>query len=348
MEAHSAPSGPVSGSTPGADVQVTPPAASARPEAIEAIPVRHWGRWIAAAIVALLMVALIYSLARNPRIGWDTVGEYLFKELTLLGVLRTIELTIIAMVMGIIGGTLLAVMRLSGNPILSSMALAYIWFFRGTPVLVQLIFWFFLGALYPRIFIGIPFTDIAFISADSNRIISGFTASIFGLGFNEMAYAAELVRAGIISVDKGQTEAAQSLGMSGTLTMRRIVLPQAMRVIIPPMGNETISMLKTTSLVSVISGADLLTRLQQVYAQTFEVIPLLIVASIWYLALTTVLSIGQYYLERHYGRGIQPRAHRRGRRPPGPGIPVGLRPDADRAAPTPGPSLPDRMPEEHR
>ncbi len=280
------------------------PEASSRPSAIRAIPIRHWGRWVAAGIILLLLAALVWSLAHNPNIGWPVIGQYLFKRLVLSGVLVTVELTVIAMVIGIVGGTLLAVMRLSRNPVLSSVAWVYIWFFRGTPLLVQLLFWNFLGALYPRLFLSLPFTHFAIGSVNTNAVIGAFTAAILGLGLNEMAYAAELVRAGIISVDAGQTEAAQSLGMSGALTLRRIVLPQAMRVIIPPMGNETISMLKTTSLVVVISGTDLLSRITQTYAQTFQEIPLLIVASIWYLALTTILSIGQYYLERHYSRGV--------------------------------------------
>jgi polar amino acid transport system permease protein len=287
----------------GASLGGQPPAASARPDAMKAIPVRHWGRWLAAAIIFVLVAGLIFSLARNPNIGWGVIGQYLFSGLVLRGTAVTIELTVIAMIIGVIGGTLIAVMRLSGNPVLTVVAQGYIWLFRGTPLLVQLLFWNFLGALYPRLFLALPFSHFSVGSVNTNAIIGGFTAAILGLGLNEMAYASELVRAGIISVDKGQIEAAQSLGMSSPMTMRRIILPQAMRIILPPMGNETISMLKTTSLVIVISGTELLSRIQQTYAQTFQEIPLLLVASIWYLALTTVLSIGQYYLERHYSRG---------------------------------------------
>lgn len=275
-----------------------------RPRLIRAVPIRHGGRWVSAAVLLFLAVALAWSLAHNPNVGWATIGEYLFKPLTLRGVLVTIELTVIAMVIGIAGGTIVAVMRLSDNPILRTVSLVYIWLFRGVPLLVQIIFWAFLGALYPYLFLGIPFVGVVFAQGSTNAIIGAFTAAILALGLNEVAYASELVRAGIISVDKGQNEAALSLGMSGGLTMRRVVLPQAMRVIIPPMGNETITMLKMTSLVSVISGRDLLTTVQQVYAQNFEQIPLLIVASLWYLALTTVLSIGQHYLEKRYGRGF--------------------------------------------
>ncbi len=206
------------------------------------------------------------------------------------------------MVIGVLLGVLLAVMRLSPNPMVSGGSWLYIWFFRGTPVLVQLIFWYNIAALYPKIGLGIPFGP-SFVHPDANTLIKPFTAAILGLGLNEGAYMAEIVRAGIISVDEGQGDAARALGMTRTQTMRRVVLPQAMRVIIPPTGNETISMLKTTSLVSVIAVADLLYAVGTIYATNFKTIPLLIVASIWYLACTSILYVGQHYLERYYGRG---------------------------------------------
>jgi polar amino acid transport system permease protein len=280
-----------------------------RPEDIRAVPVRRPGRWVAGAIVLVLAVAIIHSIATNPRFEWDVVGEYLFSERILEGLRITLELTVIAMAIGIVLGVLLAVMRLSPNPLLSGGSWLYIWFFRGTPVLVQIIFWYFISALYPKIDIGIPFGP-AFIHANANTLIHPFTAAILALGLNEGAYMAEIVRAGIISVEEGQADAAQSLGMTRLQTMRRIVLPQAMRVIIPPTGNETISMLKTTSLVSVIAVGDLLYAAQAIYAVNFETIPLLITASIWYLVCTSVLYVGQFYLERRYGRGAareQPR-----------------------------------------
>jgi polar amino acid transport system permease protein len=265
---------------------------------------RHWGRWITAAVLVFLVFALGYSLAKNPHVDWPTIGDFLFASLTLRGLVVTIELTAVAMAIGIFGGTALAVMRLSANPVMSTFAMAYIWFFRGTPVLVQILLWGFLGALYPTLFIGLPFTGVVFGQATTSAVIGATVAGILALGLNEAAYAAELVRAGIISVDRGQREAAESLGMSGSQTMTTVILPQAMRVIIPPMGNETISMLKTTALVSVISGNDLLTNLQVAYGQNFKIIPLLLVATIWYLALTSVLSVGQHYLEAHFGRGF--------------------------------------------
>jgi polar amino acid transport system permease protein len=273
-----------------------------RPEEIRAVPVRRPGRWIAAAIVLVLVVAIVHSIATNPRFEWGVVGEYLFDERVLEGLRITVELTVIAMAIGVLLGVLLAVMRLSPNPLVASASWLYIWFFRGTPVLVQIIFWYFISALYPKIDIGIPFGP-AFIHGDANTLIHSFTAAILALGLNEGAYMAEIVRAGIISVDEGQSDAAHSLGMTRLQTMRRIVLPQAMRVIIPPTGNETISMLKTTSLVSVIAVGELLYAVQAIYAVNFKTIPLLITASIWYLVCTSVLYVGQYYLERRYGRG---------------------------------------------
>ena len=273
-----------------------------RPEEIRAVPVRRPGRWIAAAIVLVLVVAVVHSIASNPRFEWHVVGEYLFDERILEGLRVTLELTVIAMAIGVVLGVLLAVMRLSLNPLVSGASWLYIWFFRGTPVLVQIIFWYFISALYPKIDIGIPFGP-AFIHGNANTLIHAFTAAVLALGLNEGAYMSEIVRAGIISVDEGQTQAAQALGMSRLQIMRLIVLPQAMRVIIPPTGNETISMLKTTSLVSVIAVPELLYAVQAIYAVNFKTIPLLITASIWYLVCTSVLYVGQYYLERHYGRG---------------------------------------------
>lgn len=274
-----------------------------RPEEIKAVPVRRPGRWIAAALVALIAVSIIHSVATNPRFHWGIVGQYLFDPRILSGVRITVELTVVAMVIGIAGGVVLAVMRLSPNWLVSGASWVYIWFFRGTPLLVQLVFWSFIGALYPRIDLGIPFGP-AFIHANANTLLKPFVVCILGLGLNEAAYMSEIVRAGIISVDEGQTQAAASLGMGRLLTMRRIVLPQAMRVIIPPTGNETISMLKNSSLVSVLAYVDLFYSAQLIYSVNYRTIQLLIVVSIWYLALTSILYVGQYFIERHYGRGF--------------------------------------------
>jgi polar amino acid transport system permease protein len=209
---------------------------------------------------------------------------------------------VISMAVGIVLGVVLAVMRLSPNPLISGGSWVYIWFFRGTPVLVQILFWNFISAVYPRISLGIPFGP-QFVHGDANSLITPFVAGVLGLGLNEGAYMAEIVRAGILSVDEGQADAAHALGMTRLQTLRRIVLPQAMKVIIPPTGNETISMLKFSSLVSVIAVTELLYSVELIYARTFQQIPLLLAASIWYLIVTTVLSIGQYYIERYYGHG---------------------------------------------
>lgn len=270
---------------------------------LELVPLRHPGRWVLAGVLGLATVSLLVSLLRNPNLEIDTIGEYLFKPYVLRGVGVTLLLTLVAMVLGTLGAVLVAVMRLSENPVLSGVAWAYTWFFRGTPLLVQIIFWGFLGALYPRLEFGIPFTDLHVFSRDTSSVISGTTAAILALTLNEAAYAAEIVRAGLLAVDDGQSEAASALGLTGRQTTRTVVLPQAMRVIVPPMGNETITMLKSTSLVAVVGGKELLTAVQSVYAQNFKTIPLLVVAALWYLALVSVLSVGQNVLERRFGRG---------------------------------------------
>jgi polar amino acid transport system permease protein len=277
------------------------PAAGPAAEDLRVVPVRHPGRWVAVAVLAVLAAMLVNSLVRNPRWEWDYVRGYFTYEAILRGIVVTLELTVLAMAIGLAGGIILAVMRLSPNPIVSGASWLYTWFFRGTPVLVQLIFWGYISALYPRLGIGIPFGPN--VSAESNALISTFTAAVLGLGLNEAAYMAEIVRAGLLSVDHGQTEAAQALGMQRLQTLRRIVLPQAMRVIIPPTGNETISMLKTTSLVTVLALGDLLGAASLIYGGNFKYIPLLAVASIWYLIMTSVLSVGQYYIERRFARG---------------------------------------------
>ncbi|MER7769378.1 amino acid ABC transporter permease [Kitasatospora sp. NPDC096140] len=273
-----------------------------RPETLKAVPVRHPGRWAGAVVVAVLAAMLLHALIFNPAFQWDVVNTYLFDSSIVHGLGVTLELTALSMIMGVAGGIILAVMRLSPNPLLSGTAWFYIWVFRGTPVLVQLVFWNFMGALWPKLSIGIPFGP-EFWSESTNTLIPVFTAALLGLGLNEAAYMAEIVRGGIQSVDEGQTEAAHALGMSRFATMRRIILPQAMRVIIPPTGNETISMLKTTSLVSVIALEELFRAGQNIYSRTFQTIPLLITVSLWYLFLTSVLTIGQYYVERYYARG---------------------------------------------
>ncbi|MFE2913690.1 amino acid ABC transporter permease, partial [Kitasatospora indigofera] len=260
------------------------------PGQLRAVPVRHWGRWIAAVLAALALAGLLGSLAKNQNLHWDVVGHYLVAGLIFDGLVTTLWLTVAAMAVGLALGTLVAVMRLSANPVLAALSSLFVWAFRGTPLLVQIIFWAYAAALYKHVMIGIPFTTVTFVQFDTNSLLTPSIAALLALGLNEAAYASEIVRAGIQSVDPGQQEAAHSLGMKPALTMRRIVLPQAMKVIIPPMGNETINMLKTTAYVSVIAAHDLMSNIQDVYAQNYQVIPMLVVAALWYLALTTLLS----------------------------------------------------------
>ena len=281
----------------------TPAQESIRAEEIKAIAVRRPGRWVAAVIVTAIAVSIGHSVVTNKRFGWGHVGHYLFSSQIAHAALVTIELTLAAQGLGIVLGVLLAVMRLSPNPLVSGGSWMYILFFRGTPVIVQILFWYSIAALYPVIHLGVPFGP-SLININANTTISPFLTVVLALGLNEGAYMSEIVRAGIISVDEGQPEAALSLGMTRLQAMRRIVLPQAMRVIIPPTGNETISMLKTTSLAFVVGTVvELLTAAQNIYNANYEIIPLLIVASLWYLAITSVLYVGQYYLERHFARG---------------------------------------------
>ena len=280
---------------PGPAGDDTPP--GTRPyEAIRAVPVRHYGRWVAAVVVLGLLAWLGYAFSQG-NILWHTVQDKLFDDTVLQGVWHTILISVCSMAMGLALGLLFAVMRLSRNPVTSSVAWLYIWFFRGTPVYVQLLMWFNLALIFPVINL------MPFYKNDTTAVITPFVAALLGLGLNEGAYMAEIVRAGIQSVDEGQTEAAHALGMTGAQTMRRIVLPQAMRVIIPPTGNEFINMLKTSSLVSVVQYTELLRATSNIGNETTAVMEMYFVASIWYLVLTSVFSVGQFYLERRYARG---------------------------------------------
>lgn len=263
------------------------------------VPLRRPWTWAAGAACALAAAAVLASVATNPAFQWPVVAQYLFDGQILAGLGRTLELTVAAMALGLVLGTGLAVMRLSDNRLLSLLSWLYIWFFRSVPVLVQLIFWYNFGALYPRITLAVPFGPVLY-SASTNAVITPLTAALAGLGLAQAAYTAEVIRAGIVSVPRGQTRAAKALGMGPATIFLRIVFPQAMRVIIPPVGNEVISMVKGTSLVSVIAMADLLYTAQLIYARTYETIPLLIVASLWYLAVVSLLSAAQHALERHY------------------------------------------------
>lgn len=270
---------------------------------IEAVPVRHPGRWLGTAIIAVLAAMAIHSLLTNPNWGWDLIGKWIFSEPILKGVGVTIMLTILAMLIGLILGVLIAIMRLSPNPVLSGSAWFFVWLFRGTPVYVQLFLWANVAALYQSFSFGIPFGPEMF-AVSTKTLIPLFVAALLGLGLNEAAYMSEIVRAGILSVDEGQEEAATAVGMTHMQTLRHIVLPQAMRVIVPPTGNETISMLKTTSLVIAIPlSTELFFQASVIGNRTFQPFPMAIMASMWYLALTSILMVGQYYIERHYAKG---------------------------------------------
>lgn len=267
-------------------------------------PLPKPGQWASAAIVAILVAMLANSLITNPNFNWPLVWQWLFSRTIMLGVAYTIMLTIGSMLIGTILAVTMAVMRQSPNPILRGVSWFFIWFFRGTPIYTQLIFWSLLPVLYPQLSLGIPFGP-EFVQFETKTYFTPMLMALVGLGLNEGAYLAEIIRAGLNSVDKGQWEAATALGMHRSLIMRRIVLPQTMRVIIPPLGNETISMLKTTSLVSAIPITLELTWAAKDKGQLlFAPIPLLIDAAIWYLVITSILMVGQTYLERYFGRGF--------------------------------------------
>lgn len=273
------------------------------PAAIDAVPLRHPWRWVAAVVIVILVALFIYGAATNDAYRWQVFAEYLFNERILTGVGITLQLTVYAMALAIVLGVILAVMRLSPNPVFTSVSWVYLWIFRGTPIYVQLAFWGLIPTIYKNIQLGVPFGPTLFHIqlTDPNY----FVLAMLGLALNEAAYMAEIIRAGINSVPEGQSEASTALGMSWGMTMRRTVLPQAMRVIIPPTGNEVISMLKTTSLVTAVPYSyDLYSiAMREIAAREFEPVPLALVAAAWYLLVTSILMVGQYYLERYYSRG---------------------------------------------
>jgi polar amino acid transport system permease protein len=263
------------------------------------LPVGRWLRWGAVLLVA---ADFAWICARNGNFGWPIVAQYFTAAAILQGLSVTLGLTLVAMTLGTALGLLLAVARLSPDRLLNGLAGGYIWFFRGTPLLVQLIIWYNLSTLFPQLSIAIPFGP-TLASWNTNDVITPMTAAIAGLSLNEAAYMAEIIRGGLLSVDRGQWEATDAFGMTRAYALRRIILPQAMRAIVPPTGNQLISMIKATSLVSVIAMSDLLYSVQAVYNRTFEVIPMLLVAVLWYLVITSVLNLGQGFLERRYARG---------------------------------------------
>jgi len=276
------------------------------------VPTRHPWRWLAVILILLVLASLLRSAFTNPNFEWSVVWGYVFDSRILAGLRTTLILTAVSMALAFVIGLGLATMRLSENPVLRWVASLYIWAFRGTPILLQLLIWYNLAALYPVIALGVPFGPALF-EWNANTLITVWVAAILGLALNEAAYLAEIIRGGIISVDKGQTEAAKALGMSETLAFRRIVLPQALRVIVPPLSNETIGLLKYSSIVSVITLPELLYSGQLIYARTYQTIPVLLAVSIWYLVVTSILTIGEHLIERRLATGwAEPRAHEQG------------------------------------
>lgn len=273
-------------------------------ELISAVPVRHPGRWVGAAVILLFVALAVQAIITNKNFRWDTVGKYLFDVLVLQSIGWTLLLTVSSMVLAIVLAIILAFMRQSENPLFRYVSWFWVWFFRGTPVYTQLVFWGLVAVLFPKIVFGVPFGPEWF-SLDTETVITALVGAIVGLGLNESAYLAEIFRAGLKSVDNGQMEAAEALGMRRSKVMWRIILPQAMRVIVPPTGNETIGMLKTTSLVLAIPFTLDLTFVTNTIAnRTYLPIPLLIVAAIWYLVITSLLMVGQHYIEKYYGKGV--------------------------------------------
>jgi polar amino acid transport system permease protein len=271
---------------------------------VVAVPLSHPWRWIAGGLATALLLSFIWAVFSAKSIQHDIVLKFLFDPRILIGMAVTIVVTVVCMVAATILATLLAIMKLSDNPLQRWLATGFIEFFRGTPLLLQIVFWGYLGIIFPQLILGVPYTEIVFLSGKTSDLIPAIVAGIIALSLNEAAYSAEIVRAGILAVDNGQVEAAKSLGMSSSYTMRRIVLPQAMRVIIPPMGNEFIGMLKNTSLLQVIAVAELYTASSTISSANLAQIELLMVSGFWYLVMTTVLGIPQRALERHYGRGF--------------------------------------------
>jgi polar amino acid transport system permease protein len=267
------------------------------------LPRRRPWTWVAAVAVALILANSLYSIITNPGFGWPVVGAYFFSPQVMAGLFTTLMLTAISMTLALLLGIIVAVAAASHNPVLSLVARGYIWIFRAIPLLVQIIFWYNLAALYPRLGFGFPFLP-SIVEFETNSVITAISAAIIAMSMNEGAYMAEIVRSGLNSVDSGQREAARALGMSSWDSFRRIVMPQAMRVIIPPTGNETLSMLKYTSLVSVIALPDLLYSTQLISSRNFEVIPMLLVASLWYLIVSTILMIIQSGIERHFSKSV--------------------------------------------
>ncbi|MGY1631364.1 amino acid ABC transporter permease [Geodermatophilus sp. SYSU D01186] len=286
---------------PAADTAAPPPTGTPYDQ-LRVVPARHPGRWVATAVVAVLLAMVVNSLVTNPRWEWDVVAAYVTEESIVRGVWTTIQLTLITAVLGFALGTVLALMRLSRSPLLQAVSWGYTWVFRSVPLILQLLLWYNLAYLYQTLDLGIPFGP-SFASVETLSLIDKFGAAVLGLGLHQAAYSAEIVRAGILSVDQGQLEAAASLGIPRRRQTTRIVLPQAMRSIVPTAVNEVIGLFKGTSIVYVLALGELFYTVSVIYGRTQRVLPMLIVAAVWYVVLTTVVTVVQYHVERYYARG---------------------------------------------
>jgi polar amino acid transport system permease protein len=288
------------------DVQIArdmaPGGGPGEPDAATALAQPRPGRWLAAAAALVALAMAGHALIANPAFQWGVVRDFFAAGPIVRGLVTTLWLTAVSLVAGYLLGLVLAVMRLSGNPVLTALSWGYVWLFRSVPMLVQLLFWYNVALLYPRLSLGVPFGPELF-HFRTEHLIGGTAAAVIGLSLHEAGQAAEIIRGGLLSVPSGQTQAAQALGLSRARVLRRIVLPQAMRAILPPTGNQVIALLKGTAIVSVIAVQDLLFAAQLIYNRNYLVIPLLLVATVWYLLLTTVLSAAQQRLERHFGEG---------------------------------------------
>ncbi|MGW5448181.1 amino acid ABC transporter permease [Streptomyces asiaticus] len=273
---------------------------------------RRPGLLVANAIVLVLAAMAVTTIFTNPRFEWETVGKYFFEIRVLKGIGVSMGMTAVTMVLSLVCGTVVALMRMGDSRLMSTVAAAFIWVFRSIPMLVQLLFWYNLAALFPTLSLGIPWGP-RFVTFDANSVIGPLTAAVIGLTLHETAYIAELIRSGLLAVPDGQRQAASALGLTPAQIFFRITLPQALRVIVPPMGNELISLLKATSLVSVITLADLLYSVQLIYAKNFQTVPLLIVAAIWYMIITGAITLLQQRLERRLGRHTLISADKAGR-----------------------------------
>jgi polar amino acid transport system permease protein len=261
--------------------------------------------WIIAAVLAVASIAFVAALAANPRLDWSVTGQWLFNPRILGGVWITIQLSVLSMLFGIILGTAIGIARLSQNAVLRTIAAVYVTIFRSIPALLQLLLWGNIGLVVQQVQAGIPFTDVQFFVVDTNDLIAPFTAAVIALSLHEAAYVAETVRGGILGVDVGQREAGAALGMPPAYVMRNVLLPQAFRLIIPPLGNQFITLIKATSLVAIIAGGDVLTEAQNISASNYRVIEMLAVATFWYFVLVLAATVGQWFLERAVNKGVR-------------------------------------------